>query len=181
MELTVTVSKHLSLNAGSVIPRADMFCILPPDSSLFDQLCAWLNQCPLPTAGIIHWVFGIGATALCLRWGTYLAVLMDETKAIDFAYRNGPIEYSHAGREAAYPLNCRRFTDRQARQIIWSTAECLSPFVSAMPLWDEHLANMPPWPERIAALPAWRQYPHNWAFTESSSWIRLKQEWTAHE
>jgi hypothetical protein len=282
MELTVTVSKHLSLNAGTVAPRADMFCILPPDPSLFDHLCTWLNQCPPPTAGFNHWVLGIGATALCLRWGTYLAVLMDETKPIDprakqptasmvsdeemrriniesssnlarllrmrhqdegaffdrlrrayewlpmpqkqvkrnweplqtilgtlvgihqakeimlpdsaetavshpyrtlanaiihFAYRNGPIEDSRAGRAPAYSLNHRRFTDRQARQIIRFTAERLSPFVSATPLWDEQIANMPPWPERMAALPAFRQYPRTWSFTESSSRIHLKQAW----
>jgi hypothetical protein len=28
-------------------------------------------------------MIGIGATALCLRWGTYLAVLLDEHKPID--------------------------------------------------------------------------------------------------
>lgn len=33
--------------------------------------------------GFNHWVFAIGATALCLRWGTYLAVLRDENKPID--------------------------------------------------------------------------------------------------
>lgn len=37
---------------------------------------------------------------------------------IHLTYRNGPIENSHAGREAAFPLDHRRFTDRQARQII---------------------------------------------------------------
>jgi hypothetical protein len=282
MELIVTVSEDLSLNAGAVSVQADTLCIHPPERTLFDQLCAWLDQCPWPTVGFNHWVLGIGATALCLRWGTYLAVLMDETKPIDprarqpaanmisdeemrrinieassnlacllqlrhqdedaffdrlrrayewlpmpqkqvkrnweplqtilgtlvginqarditlsesaetavshayrtlanaiihFAYRNGPIENSHAGREPAYSLNHRRFTDNQARQIIRFTAERLSPFVSAIPLWQEGLGDMPPWPERVAMLPAWRQYPHGWSFTELSSWIRLKHGW----
>lgn len=282
MELIVTVSEDLSLNAGAVSVQADALCIHPPERLLFDQLCAWLDQCPRPTTGFNHWILGIGATALCLRWGTYLAVLMDEAKPIDpraeqpttsmisdeemrrinieassnlarllrlryqnedaffdrlrcayewlpmpqrrvkrnweplqtilgtlvgihqakeimlpesaqtavshpyrtlanaithLAYRNGPIEVSHAGREPAYSLNHRRFTDRQARQIIRFTAERLSPFVSAIPLWDKSLLNMPPWPERMARLPAWRQYPHDWSFTELSSWIRLKQVW----
>jgi hypothetical protein len=97
---------------------------------------------------------------------------------IHFAYRNGPIENSHADREPAYPLDRRRFTDRQARQIICFTAERLSPFISNLPLWDEALAEIPPWPERIAMLPAWRQYPHNWSLTESSSGIQLQQAWT---
>lgn len=264
MELTVTVSDDLSLNAGTVSVRADTLCIHPPERPLFDQLCAWLDQCPRPTTGFNHWILGIGATALCLRWGTYLAVLMDEAKPIDpqagqlatstisdeemrrinieassnlacllrlrhqdegaffdrlrrayewlpmpqrrvkrnwepletivgflvgihrakgitlpasaqtavahpyrtlanaaihLAYRNGPIEDSHAGREAAYPLDRRRFTNAQTRQIIRFTAERLSPFVSATPLWDEHIGDMLPWPERMAALPAFRQYP----------------------
>lgn len=93
------------------------------------------------------------------------------------AYRNGPIEDSHAGQEPAYSLNHRRFTDKQARQIIRFTAERLSPFVSATALWDEQIANMLPWPERIAALPAFRRYTRTWSFTESSSRIHLKQAW----
>ena len=282
MELIVTVSEGLSLNAGAVSVQADTLCIHPPERLLFDQLCTWLDQCPRPTTGFNHWILGIGATALCLRWGTYLAVLMDEAKPIDpqagqlatsmisdeemrrinieassnlarllrlryqdedsffdrlrrayewlpmpqkqvkrnwepfqtilgtlvgihqakeimlpesaqtavshpyrtlanaiihFAYRNGPIENSHAGREPAYSLNHRRFTGRQARQIIRFTAEHLNPFVSTTPLWDEHLGDMPPWPERIAVLPAFRQYPHTWSFTESSLRIHLKQAW----
>ena len=282
MELIVTVSDDLSLNAGTLSGQADALCIHPPERTLFDQLCAWLDQCPRPTTGFNHWVLGIGTTALCLRWGTYLAVLMDETKPIDprasqpaasmisdeemrrinieassnlacllqlrhqdedaffdrlrrayewlpmpqkqvkrdwgplqtilrtlvdihqthditlpdsaetavsypyrtlangiidSAYRNGPIENNHAGREAAYPLDRRRFTDRQVRQIIRFTAERLSPFVSAIPLWNEELGDMPPWPERMARLPAWKQYPHGWSFTESSSRIHPKQAW----
>ncbi|MFQ5434040.1 MAG: hypothetical protein ACE5FD_04105 [Anaerolineae bacterium] len=294
MKLIVTVSKNLSLNAGVVTTQTDVLSIHPPKQSLFDQLCTWLDQYPPPSVGFNHWVLGIGATALCLKWGTYLAVLMDETKPVDprtkqpttsmisdeemkrinieassnlarllrlrhqnedaffdklrrayewlpmpqrrvqrkweplqmilgtligihrakdvplpasagtavshpyrtlanaiiqFTYRNGPVESSHAGREAAFPLDRRRFTGRQARQIIRFTAGRLSPFVSAMPLWDEHLANMSPlrlhsgqaWPERIAVLPALRRYPHNWSFTESSSRIQLKQVWTEYE
>ncbi|MCI0578101.1 MAG: hypothetical protein L0332_17065 [Chloroflexi bacterium] len=263
--------------------QADTFCIYPPEPSLFDQLCAWLDQCPRPTTGFNHWGLSIGATALCLRWGTYLAVLMDKAKPIDprashpatsmisdeemrrinieassnlacllrlrhqdenaffdrlrhayewlpmpqrrvkrkwaplqliletlvgihqaqditlpesvqtavshpyrtlantiihFVYRNGPIEDSHAGREPAYPLDRRRLTDGQARQLVRYTAERLSPFVSATPLWDGDLGDMPPWPARIAGLPAWRQYPHGWSLTESSSQIQLKRAWT---
>lgn len=302
MKLIATVSEHCFLDASTVTTRGDMIHIHPPERPLFDQLCTWLDQCPPPTAGFNHWVLGIGATALCLRWGdpsaslrASLAILMDEAKPVDlrakqpansmisneemkrinieassnlarllhlrhqdeddffdrlrrayewlpmpqrrvkrnwdplerilgfmvqskgvlppasaqtavshpyrtlanviihFAYRNGPIESSHGGREPAYSLNHRRFTDRQARSIIRSTAEDLSPFISAVPLWDEGLGKMPPlrlhsepapswprgqaWPERTARLLIWRQYPHHWSFTESGSRIRLKQAW----
>ena len=286
MELTVPVSKNLSLNAGAVTIDADTLCIHPPEPSLFDQLCAFLDQCPLPTAGFNHWVMGIGATALCLRWGTYLAVLMDESKPVDprvgqpatsmvadeemarinieassnlarllqlrhqdedacfdllrrayewlpmpqrrvkrkwepiqgilgilpgiyqakdimlpaasrtaashpyrtlanaiihLAYRNGPIEEHHAGREPAYSLDHRRFTDSRSREIIRYTAERLSPFVGGVALWDEALASIPSWPNSVAALPAWRHYPHNWSFTKSSSQIQLQKAWTVYE
>ena len=286
MELTITVAEGLFLNAGTASMQVDTLCIYPPELALFDQLCTWLDQCPPPTVGSNHWVLGIGATALCLRWGTYLAVLMDEAKPVDprtkqpatsmvsdeemmrinieassnlarllrlrhqnedaffdrlrrayewlpmpqrrvkrnwepvqmilgtlmgihqakeirlpegaktavsppyrtlanaiihLTYRNGPIENSHAGWEAAFPLDHRRFMDRQARRIIRFTAERLSPFVSAMPLWDEELREMPPWPERIAMLSAWREYPHNWSFTEFGSQIQLKQEWVENK
>lgn len=83
MDLEVTVSENFTLSAGKVVVEGNLRIIHPPEESLFDQLCAWLDQCPAPTVGFNHWVFAIGATALCLRWGTYLAVLMDETKPID--------------------------------------------------------------------------------------------------
>ena len=51
MELIVTVSDDLSLNAGTLSGQADALCIHPPERTLFDQLCAWLDQCPRPTTG----------------------------------------------------------------------------------------------------------------------------------
>ena len=81
--LEIPVSEHFVLSAGGVVAEGNLRIIYPPEESLVDQLCAWLHQCPAPTVGFNHWVFAIGATALCLRWGTYLAVLMDETKPID--------------------------------------------------------------------------------------------------
>jgi hypothetical protein len=83
MNLDVDVSESLTLRAGLVSKINDRLLIAPPGQSMFDQLCDWLDQHPLPTVGFNYWVLGIGATALCLRWGTYLAVLMDRTKPID--------------------------------------------------------------------------------------------------
>ena len=83
MELQVAVSGEFTLSAGRIATEADLLTIEPPETSVFDQLCAWLDQCPPPTAGFNHWVLALGATALCLRWGTYLAVLMDKTKPVD--------------------------------------------------------------------------------------------------
>ena len=83
MDLEIPVSEHFALSAGSIVAEGNLRIIQSPEQSIFDQLCAWMHQCPAPTVGFNHWVFAIGATALCLRWGTYLAVLMDETKPID--------------------------------------------------------------------------------------------------
>ena len=70
---------------------------------------------------------------------------------INLTYRNGPIEDIHAGRGTTFSLNHRRFTDRQARQVIRHTAESLSPFVSDFPLWDNYLTRLSPWPERVVS------------------------------
>lgn len=83
MELHIPVSENFSLFAGIAEKKGDLMTIHPPEKSLFDQLCTWLDQQPSPTVGYNHWVFSIGATALCLRWGSYLAVLMDKTKPLD--------------------------------------------------------------------------------------------------
>lgn len=83
MELQVSVSEKFTLNAGRVKTEANLLTIEPPERPLFDQLCSWLDKCSPPTVGFNHWVFAIGATALCLRWGTYLSVLMDRSKPVD--------------------------------------------------------------------------------------------------
>jgi hypothetical protein len=92
---------------------------------------------------------------------------------VNLTFRNGLIEDIHAGRGTTFSLNHRRFTDRQARQVIRHTAECLSPFVSDFPLWDDHLMRLPPWPERLDGLPVSRWYPHDWSLTETSMNICL--------
>ena len=83
MRLLVKVSDDFSLDAGDVIEHSDSLLVLPPQRHLFDQLCEWLDQLPPPAIGFHHWALGIGATALCFRWGTYLAVLMDGSKPVD--------------------------------------------------------------------------------------------------
>jgi hypothetical protein len=51
---------------------------------MFDQLLDWLSRQPAPErAPLSSETIGIGATALCLRWGAYLAVLLDESKPLD--------------------------------------------------------------------------------------------------
>ena len=51
---------------------------------MFDQLSDWLSRQSAPEpAPFSSETIGIGATALCLRWGSYLAVLLDENKPLD--------------------------------------------------------------------------------------------------
>jgi hypothetical protein len=57
----------------------------PPAVALFDQITEWLwRQAPPPdpTRPGMR-IIGIGAAALCLRWGAYLAALLDENKPLD--------------------------------------------------------------------------------------------------
>lgn len=48
MELHIPVSENLSLFAGITEREADSMTIYPPERSLFDQLCTWLDQRPSP-------------------------------------------------------------------------------------------------------------------------------------
>lgn len=81
--LSAQVTDRFSLDVGSVYDRGDRYLIIPPQKAIFEQLCDWLLEQPAPNIGSNNYVLGIGVTALCLRWGTYLSVLMDETKPLD--------------------------------------------------------------------------------------------------
>ncbi|MGA2263796.1 MAG: hypothetical protein ABSH28_20470, partial [Acidobacteriota bacterium] len=82
--LSVRVSGVLTLDAGACDAREDADTILPPSVSMFDQLSDWLSRQSAPEpAPFGSETIGIGATALCLRWGSYLAVLLDEGKPLD--------------------------------------------------------------------------------------------------
>lgn len=91
MNLDVKVVDPFYLNAGEVSEDGDSYLIRPPEQTLFDQLCRWLNQLPPSTPRWNHWALGIGAVALCLRWGTYLAVLLDKSKPVDRRAKNETI------------------------------------------------------------------------------------------
>ncbi len=82
-ELKIQVKENLDLIAGKLTVFADEYVITPPDLSLFDQLWGWLAEHPRTDYGIYNYALGIGTTALCFRWGTYLSVLMDENKPVD--------------------------------------------------------------------------------------------------
>lgn len=89
MSFSVKVTDIFSLDAGSIIENGDVYLIVPPEKTMFGQLNDWLLQQPTPNIGLNNWALGIGATALCIRWGTYLSVLMDETKPVDQRAKDG--------------------------------------------------------------------------------------------
>jgi hypothetical protein len=82
--LSVQLISSFSLEAGSFGQQGEAIVILPPPVAMFDQLSGWLRrQTPPDPNGFSTAIIGIGATALCLRWGTYLAALLDEHKPLD--------------------------------------------------------------------------------------------------
>jgi hypothetical protein len=88
-QLTVQVNDEFKLDAGRfafVGEGNDRQRVLtPPAVTMFEQLISYLDAKPLPansrsfpTAG----QEGVAAAALCLRWGSYFAVLADQTKPL---------------------------------------------------------------------------------------------------
>jgi hypothetical protein len=275
-ELRIPLTPDFSLHAGSLASQDGWLSITPPTPSLFSQLCGWLAQQPPVYVGVNHWVLSIGATALCLRWGSYLAVLLDESKPVEpragqpdvslisddemcriniemssnlahllalwqedesalfrllqqayarlpmpqrrlprqraalemqlmallapsdspalqvlretavahphralanllgqMAFRNGPVETLHAGREHAYSLNHRRCNRRQASAVLRHTAEQLGGVLGSLPVWHPTWHDLIPWPEAAGRMVALLDYPRGWSFTANSASIRL--------
>ena len=76
--LSVPLTSSITLEAGSFSEEGDTLTILPPSVAMFDQLVNWLSRQTPPDPGAFSTaMIGIGATALCLRWGTFLAVLLE--------------------------------------------------------------------------------------------------------
>lgn len=68
-----------------------MRIITPPSITMFDQLLAYLDSKPLPEGAssvTSSTEEGVAAAALCLRWGSYFAVLADQTKPMWPVARN---------------------------------------------------------------------------------------------
>ncbi len=91
MKLITSVSDSFSLDMGHVEEVNGVCRILPPDTMLFDQLLVWLKGKPASHTMPGPVTMGVGMTALCLRWGTYLAFLMDENKPVDLDAKDGNI------------------------------------------------------------------------------------------
>ncbi len=79
-ELSIFVRPDLSLDAGSLEETEAQWVVTPPDRSMIDQLIDYLDAQSLPkTDGVVRMkCLSVGFTALCVRWGSYLATLMDD-------------------------------------------------------------------------------------------------------
>jgi hypothetical protein len=84
MELRVRVNEELTLDCGIAErdERATRWTLLPPATSQFEQLIDYLAAKPDAPRGrrTVNDVETLAATALCLRWGTWFAVLADRSR-----------------------------------------------------------------------------------------------------
>ncbi len=87
--LQVRVNDELVLDAGTCEgvsgPQGPETLIRPPETTLFHQVLAYLKAKPDPPkrpSGSMVGREGVAATALTVRWGSYLAVLADHDKPV---------------------------------------------------------------------------------------------------
>lgn len=88
-QLSVPVNDELTLDAGQVTFVGEgserLRVITPPAITMFDQLIAYLDTKPAPPGAPYLPSMqqeGVAAAALCLRWGSYFAVLADQSKPL---------------------------------------------------------------------------------------------------
>jgi hypothetical protein len=79
-KLSVVVQDDLIVDAGRIEEDSDQVIILPPERPMMDQLIDYLDARPLPVSARYTKItyLSIGFAALCVRWGSYLATLLDE-------------------------------------------------------------------------------------------------------
>ena len=87
--LRVRVNDELVLDAGTCEevsgPHGPERLIRAPQTTLFHQVLAYLRAKPDPPqrpSGSMVGREGVAAAALALRWGSYLAVLLDRDKPV---------------------------------------------------------------------------------------------------
>lgn len=91
-ELVIHASNHLALHAGwwEELTEGDGTCyrmVSPPEQTLFDQVLLYLETiaAQLPTSSLTQSSLSEQVRAIlavCLRWGSYFAVLADEAKPL---------------------------------------------------------------------------------------------------
>ena len=88
-QVLVRVNAELMLDAGTCEevtgPHGSERLIRPPGTTLFHQVLAYLRAKPDPPkslSGSMVGREGVAATAVILRWGSYLAILLDRDKPV---------------------------------------------------------------------------------------------------
>ena len=87
--LQVHVNDELVLDAGTCVqvsgPNGPELLIRPPEATLFHQVLAYLRakaNPPVRLSGSMAGREGVAAAAVVLRWGSYLALLLDRDKPL---------------------------------------------------------------------------------------------------
>ena len=160
--LTVPLPDGAALQAGDVEVENRLLTISPPSPSMFDQLLVWLETRSLRTSvELDSEMMGVGATALCLRWGTYLAILLDESRL-----EAGNERFSLVAEDEMMRINIE-FSANLARLLKWlhgDEAKCfrlLAAAWSKLPMPKRHVDISPFLTSR------------SWTLTEESSSVRL--------
>lgn len=95
--IKINVTDDLVLDAGTVVETAEGFTIHPPGFPMIDQLISYLDDQPYHYSNVQIQRLGVGLSALCVRWGSYLATLMDASTelhpAIPGLNKSQPEEY----------------------------------------------------------------------------------------
>ncbi len=131
-----------ALQAGDVEVENRLLTISPPSPSMFDQLLVWLETRSLRTSVELDpQMMGVGATALCLRWGTYLAILLDESRL-----EAGNERFSQVAEEEMMRINIE-FSSNLARLLKWLHEDEEKCFRLLEAAWSKL-----PMPERHAGL-----------------------------
>jgi len=82
--LEIRVNDELVLDAGRWEDGPDCRIIHPPTKTMFEQLIDYLSEKPAPSdcPSLRAGEEAVAAAAVCLRWGSYLAVLADRDKRL---------------------------------------------------------------------------------------------------
>jgi hypothetical protein len=76
-QILIHISPELTLDYGTITDRQGIHATIhPPDTRLLDQIVNYLNTKPDPLRPTPKRL-GQGLAALCIRWGSYLATLID--------------------------------------------------------------------------------------------------------
>ena len=87
-KITIKVSHDLEIGVAMLAETKEsgesVFTIDPPEITPINQVLRWLKKKPaVPISQMTPATMGIGLTALCVRWGTWLAYLLDGNKPVD--------------------------------------------------------------------------------------------------